>query len=97
MGKIKPADPPEIFLGSWLTYFGKQVTEAAAVAGCSQGYISNIKYGRKKNINYLYLWRISEWLGVTVDDFFKEAPEAVEAKHSPKAQAAIRARQLRKA
>ncbi len=97
MGKTNLAEPPEIHLGSWLNYFGKQVTEAAVVAGCSQSYISNIKAGRKTNINYLYLWRIAVWLDLTIDDLFKKAPAVLEPGLSPKARATIRARQVRRA
>lgn len=95
MGKTKPKPPPEIFLGQWLKYYGKTQTEAAEVADCTQSYIANIKAGRKKNINYLILWRISEFLGIAMDDIFKPAPQVVDMGLSTKAKHSIRERHRR--
>lgn len=92
---------PEIYLGDWLTFFEMKVGEAAVVAGCDQSYISNIIAGRKPNINVLYLFRLSEELGVTINDFYRPLPNrsqlAALKNLSPKAQATILARQQKKA
>lgn len=90
----KPQDPiPEIYLGDWLDHFNIGPTEAAKIAGCSQSYISNISRGAKKNVNALYLLRLSEHLGVNVNDFFRRLPSQAQLSAltdlSPKAQAAL--------
>ena len=101
MGKHDDEEPPEIFLGRWLEFFEKDVTEAAGAAGCTQGYISNIIANRKPNVNVLYLLRISEWLGVTVNDFYRPLPRKSELaafkQLSPKAQEAVLAKQRKRA
>lgn len=45
MGKRKKPEPREIFLGDWLKRFEIGPSEAATIAGCTQGYISNISGG----------------------------------------------------
>jgi hypothetical protein len=91
----KPDDDEfaEIYLGQWLEFFETDITEAARIAGCSQGYVSNIIANRKPNVNVLYLLRISEHLGVNINDFYRPLPRKSELKAlkalSPKAQAAI--------
>jgi hypothetical protein len=74
MAKRKKIESKEIFLGEWLKLDGIGPTEAAEIAGCTQGYISNISRGEKTNVNTLYLLRLSEHLGITVNDFFKKPP-----------------------
>lgn len=101
MTKHDDEDPPAIHLGQWLEFFEKDVTEAATEAGCTQGYISNIIANRKPNVNVLYLLRISEWLGVTINDFYRPLPKKAELRAfkelSPKAQAAILDKQRKRA
>lgn len=93
MAKKPALDVPEIYLGRWLALFDMGPTEAAKVAGCSQSYISNISAGRRPNVNYLYLLRISEEMGISVNDFFSPPPNkshvAAMKSLSPKARAAI--------
>ena len=95
-------DPhPEIYLGQWLEFFEMDVTAAAKIAGCSQGYVSNIIANRKPNINVLYLLRISEALSVNINDFYRPLPRKSELRAlkdlSPKAQAAILEKQRKQA
>lgn len=91
MGKRKKVEPQEIFLGAWLKLDEIGPTEAAEIAGCTQSYISNISSGVRPNINVLYLLKLSEYLGVTVNDFFKQPPDdthlASLRNFSPEAQA----------
>ena len=100
MGKVIDEEPPEIFLGQWLEFFETDVSEAAVAAGCSQGYVSNIIANRKPNVNVLYLLKISELLGVTINDFYRPLPKKSELdafkKLSPKAQNAILHKQRKK-
>lgn len=101
MGKPAEEDVPEIHLGDWLSFFEMGASEAAEIAGCTQGYISNIVGGRKPNINVLYLLKLSEHLGVTINDFYRPLPNRTTLNAlknlSPKAQAAILDRQQKKA
>jgi hypothetical protein len=74
MGKKAELVTPAIHLGNWLEFFEVGATDAAKIAGCSQPYISNIIAGRKTNINSLYLFRLSEHLGVNINDFYRPLP-----------------------
>lgn len=74
MGKRTPVEPQEIYLGAWLKLKGIGPTEAAKIAGCTQSYISNISRGEKDNVNALYLLRLSEHMGITVNDLFRKPP-----------------------
>lgn len=100
MGKHDEEAPPEIYLGQWLDFFETDVSEAAIAAGCTQGYVSNIIANRKPNVNVLYLLRISDLLGVTINDFYRPLPKKSELdafkKLSPKAQTAILKKERRR-
>lgn len=90
-----------IHLGDWLELLETSVSEAADIAGCGQSYISNIISGRKTNINVLYLLKLSDHLGVTINDFYRPLPNRSQLTAlqnlSPKAQATILERQRKKA
>lgn len=94
-------DETRIYLGDWLKQFDVEVGEAARIAGCGQSYISNIIANRKNNINVLYLLRISEKLGITVNDLYRRLPSRSEMSAfeslSPKARATIIEQQRKKA
>ena len=100
MGKLADEEPPEIHLGQWLGEFKLDNAAAAAAAGCDQSYISNIVANRKTNINVLYLLKLSESMGVTVNDFYRKLPGkaslAAIKDLSPKAQATLLARSRKK-
>jgi DNA-binding Xre family transcriptional regulator len=74
MAKRHAPAPREIFLGEWLKRSGIGPTEAAEIAGCTQSYISNISSGARKNINALFLLRLSEHLKININDFFQRPP-----------------------
>lgn len=101
MNKANDDDTPEIHLGPWLDLFEVTVGEAAEIAGCGQSYISNIIANRKANINVLYLLKLSESMGVTVNDFYRPLPSKSQLSAlkslSPQAQATLLARQQRRA
>jgi plasmid maintenance system antidote protein VapI len=101
MDKAGDEQPPTIYLGAWLEEFKIDNGEAAKAAGCDQSYISNIVAGRKPNINVLYLLRLSEYMGVTVNDFYRRLPNKTQLEAlknlSPKAQATLLARFQKKA
>jgi Helix-turn-helix len=95
LGMAKHGNPEvrPIYLGQWLKHFNVGPTEAAEIAGCDQSYISNIIAGRKKNINALYLLKLSEEFDLNINDFFRPLPNpshiAAMQDLSPKAQAAL--------
>lgn len=100
MSKRSTVEPREIFLGDWLEFFEIGPTEAAQIAGCSQSYISNISRGVRPNVNALYLLKLSEHLDININDFFRPLPSQSQLsalkKLSPRAQAAVLARQQQK-
>ena len=101
MGKKAGDEPPKIYLGEWLAEFEIENGQAAEWAGCDQSYISNIAANRKPNVNVLILLRLSEKMGVTVNDFYRPLPNRSQLSAlknlSAKAQATLLARFQRKA
>lgn len=101
MGKQAKNDPPPIYLGDWLDEFEWDNGRAAEAAGCDQSYISNIVANRKPNVNVLILLRLSEKMGVTINDFYRKLPNKTQLAAlkdlSPKAQATLLARFQKKA
>lgn len=101
MGKGRTPEVPEIHLGDWLEFFEIGPSEAGEIAGVTQGYISNIVAGRKPNVNVLILLKLSDHMGVTVNDFYRPLPSRSQLKAledlSPKARAAIMDRERKKA
>lgn len=101
MGKGRTPDTPEIHLGDWLEFFEIGMTDAGKIAGVGQSYISNIVAGRKPNVNVLILLKLSEHMGVTINDFYRPLPSRSQLKAledlSPKARAAILDRERKKA
>lgn len=47
------------------------------LAGLSQSYISMIEANQRPNVSALNLKRIADALGITVDELFKEARDAI--------------------
>jgi transcriptional regulator with XRE-family HTH domain len=92
---------PRIYLREWLELLGVDITDAAKVAGISQPYMSNIIAGRKPNVNVLYLLRISEHLGITINDLYRPLPKKAQLTQltelSPKAREKIFNLQRKKA
>lgn len=101
MAKRREIEPREIYLGDWLKEWNIGPSEAAKIAGCTQGYISNISRGARPNVNAVYLLNLSEHMGVNVNDFFRPLPSQSQLAPlknlSPKAQAAILGRTQKKA
>lgn len=101
MGKSVKTETPKMYLADWLDFFELGPTEAAAIAGVGQSYISNIMANRKPNVNVLILLRLSEHLGVTVNDFYRPLPSRAQLHAlqdlSPKARGAILERERKKA
>lgn len=74
MAKRSAPEPRKIFLQDWMDREEIGPSELAEYAGCTQGYVSSIAGNRKKNPNVLYLLKISERLGVTVNDLYLPPP-----------------------
>jgi hypothetical protein len=93
MAKRRKTEPREIFLGEWLKRAGIGPTAAARIAGCTQSYISNISGGARTNVNALFLFKLSEHLGVNINDFFRKPPTEAQIASikalSPEAQDAL--------
>lgn len=100
MGKSSKPEAREIYLGEWLDRKGIGKSEAAAIAGCTQGYISNISRGARAHVNALYLLALSEKMDITVNDLFQPPPPTAHiesfARLSDKAQKAILAPKMQK-
>lgn len=78
MGKPVKSEARAIYLSEWLDAFKMKVIDAAKIAGCSQGYLSNIMRGERPNVNVLYLLRLSEAMQITVNDFYRKPPSVTQ-------------------
>jgi hypothetical protein len=92
MAKRKPPEAREIYLGEWLKKAGLGPTEAAKIAGCTQSYITNISRGARDNVNVLYLLKLSEYMNISVNDFFQKPPS--DAQIAPLAALSPEAREM---
>jgi len=98
----KKAQPglSQMHLADWLEYFELGPTAAAKLAGCTQPYISNIMAGRRTSVNVLYLVRLTEEIGISVNDLYRPAPTRLQLaqlqNYSPQAQATILQRARKK-
>lgn len=77
--KKTPPPPRPIYLGEWLELLGIGPSEAAKLAGCTQSYISNMMRGVKPNVNVQILLRLSEKIGITINDFYQRPPSPTTA------------------
>lgn len=71
----------KLFIGEWLNRLGKKPVEAANAIGVTEPYMSEIISGKKKNPGHAILFDLSEWLGISMNDFYRQPPSraAVEA------------------
>jgi transcriptional regulator with XRE-family HTH domain len=74
MAKKPPKQFRQLYVGEWIEAAG--VPQSAVVKGTniSQGYISNMSGGRRSNPSAEYLLRISEFIGVSMNDFYVPPP-----------------------
>ena len=98
----KPSNPePKMHLGDWLKLLDVEVGRAAKMADCGQSYISNMIAGRRTNPNTLILYRLTEKLGITINDLYRQVPRAPEVETlqnlSPRAQQTVLALRHKKA
>lgn len=64
-----------LYVGEWIEATGFTQSEVVKNTKISQGYISNISGGRRSNPSAEYLRRISEFIGVTMNDFYLPPPQ----------------------
>ena len=71
-----------LYVGNWidaLESLGYTRNSIARAIGVTQSYISNMSHGtRPKNPKPYYLLRISQILGVTINDFFVCPPDSID-------------------
>lgn len=63
-----------LYIGEWLARLDKKQVEAATAAGVTPTYINEIVSGKKTNPSHEVLLDLSEWLGLTVNDFYYPPP-----------------------
>jgi len=66
----------KLYLNQWLVRLGKRPVDLAKHLGVGQPYITNLGKGTKSNPSVPILLEMSEFLGITVNDLFKEPPKA---------------------
>lgn len=74
MGKRPQAQFRSLYLGDWIESMGYRQADVCKATGISQGYISNLSGGRKGNPSANILLRISEFIGITINDFYLPPP-----------------------
>lgn len=73
MGKLPKRPKPKLYLVDWIDAISTR-KEVAEAVGASVSYFANLKAGRKKNPSGELLFMISEFLGCTVNDFYRPPP-----------------------
>jgi hypothetical protein len=81
--KIKaiPAEKQEhlpLHLGEWMSRFDARAVDIAKAAGVGQSYISSIISGKKPNPRFTILVKITDHLGISVNDLTRPPPPSEE-------------------
>jgi transcriptional regulator with XRE-family HTH domain len=66
----------KLYIGEWIARLGRQQSEIAEQAGIDKSYLNNIISGRKMNPGGAVLLDISEALGLSVNDLYRQPPPA---------------------
>jgi len=64
----------ELHIGEWIVRLGREQREIARAAGITEAYLSNLIAARKKNPGADILLRLSEAMGLTVNDLYRRPP-----------------------
>lgn len=64
-----------LYIGQWLARLGRRPREVCKGAGVDEGYMSQLISGEKDNPSAEMLRRISEELGISMNDLYKMPPE----------------------
>jgi transcriptional regulator with XRE-family HTH domain len=75
MAKKPPKQFRQLYVGEWIEAAGVPQKDVVKATGISQGYISNMSGGRRSNPSAEYLYRISDFIGVAMNDFYVKPPE----------------------
>lgn len=67
----------KLYLSEWLARLSKRPVDLAKHLGVGESYVSNMRSNRKTNPSVDILLAISEFLGITVNDLFKQPPKAI--------------------
>lgn len=72
-----------LFVSEWVAQWiaqrpGRQQTDLADEAGITDGYLSELMSGKKKNPSAHALYALSEAMGITINDFYQKPPTAAE-------------------
>lgn len=65
----------KLYIGEWLARLGHKPVDAANAIGVTEPYMSELISGRKKNPSHQILFDLSEWLGLSVNDFYRAPPD----------------------
>lgn len=74
MGKLPARSYQRLYLAEWMEVTGVDQAAAAKAGGVDQSYISNINAGRKKNPSAHVLVRITNHMGISVNDLYRPPP-----------------------
>jgi transcriptional regulator with XRE-family HTH domain len=81
MGKVPKRPRRTLYLAAWFEAFGVESSDVVAIAdaiGYSESYLRNIIQDRKHNPSIDLLLALSEFFGITVNDFYQPPlPKAV--------------------
>lgn len=73
-GPLEFAEPIKLYLGQWIARLDRERDWVCRRGGIKKSYLSQIISGKKKNPNHVILYRISEALGITVNDLYRLPP-----------------------
>ena len=70
-----------LYIGEWISRLGRTQAEVAKEAGIGAPYLNNLIAGDRRNPGAHVLLEISEVLGISVNDLYRQPPprEAIEA------------------
>jgi transcriptional regulator with XRE-family HTH domain len=71
-------DHERLFIGEWIEALGAKQKDVADASGIGESYLSLLIDGTKKNPSALILYKISEHLGVSVNDLYNAPPPKAE-------------------
>ena len=74
----------KLYISEWIARLGRHQSEIAEAVGIGDSYMSLLVSGRKNNPSGQLLFEISEVLGLSVNDLYRQPPpaSAIEAAES---------------
>lgn len=71
----RPAPLPDLQLGLWLARLNKKPAKLAEAIGVTEGYVSLLISGERKNPGIDILFGISRFLGISINALYTRPPE----------------------